>query len=268
MAFHVVVRTSSILHHIARRIERLTMRRKGFTLVELLVVIGIIALLIAILLPALQRARDQANRTACMSNIRQLTLAWMQYATEHKFKIMGSNTRTPQFSDWVCGDSFGNTVASLEAGLLWPYIKDAKPYHCPGDAGFHVWTYSISNFMCGEDGGGSLTVVTSMNQVKHSSETFVFTEEDDYRQDATGYNRNSFMVVPPSPGTRLGQEGRWIDFPANFHKGCTVSFVDGHAIYFPFSDPRTGKIKAPDAVTPNNPDLADFQRWSGTYNQF
>jgi len=243
------------------------MRRKGFTLVELLVVIGIIALLIAILMPALQRARDQANRTACMSNVHQLTMAWLQYGTEHKFKIVSSNTGLPQAGDWI---GAGNTYAAIEEGLLWPYVKAHKVYRCPSDSGFHLWTYSISNFMCGEGGrdqGGTLYVVRSLNQVKHSSETFVFTEENDMRSGMGGYNQNSFMVLPPSSGQARGAEGHWIDFPANFHKGVTVSFVDGHAIYYPFSDARTGKIMAPDATTPNNADLANFQLWSGTANQ-
>jgi prepilin-type N-terminal cleavage/methylation domain-containing protein len=239
--------------------------RRGFTLVELLVVIGIIALLIAILMPALQRARDQAMRTQCMSNVRQLTIGWLQYASENHFKIMSSNTGDPdKYADWI---GAGNTEAAITSGKLYPYIKTTKVYHCPADSGFHLWTYSISNFMCGEDGGGSLKVVKSLNQVKHSSETFVFTEENDMRSDVSGYNQNSFMVLPPAPTAKLGQEGHWIDFPANFHKGCTISFVDGHAVYFHFSDPRTGKIQKPDTITPNNADLADFQRWSGTYNQ-
>jgi prepilin-type N-terminal cleavage/methylation domain-containing protein len=241
------------------------MRRKGFTLVELLVVIGIIALLIAILMPALQRARDQANRTQCMSNLHQLTTGWLQYATEHKFKIVSSNTGSPDLGDWI---GAGNTKQAMEVGLLWPYVKAYNVYRCPSDSGFHLWSYSISNFMCGEDGGGSLKVVRSLNQVKHSAETFVFTEENDMRSNSAGYNQNSFMVLPPTPGTALGQDGHWIDFPANFHKGVTVSFVDGHAIYHPFSDPRTGKLNAPDQTTPNNADLAEYQRWSGTYNQF
>jgi prepilin-type N-terminal cleavage/methylation domain-containing protein len=243
------------------------MRRKGFTLVELLVVIGIIALLISILLPALQRARDQANRTACMSNVHQLTMAWLQYATEHKFKVVSSNTGRSDLGDWI---GKGNTTAAIEDGLLWPYLKSYAVYHCPSDSGFHLWTYSISNFLCGEGGpddGGSLYVVKSLNQVKHSSETFVFTEENDMRNGVGGYNQNSFMILPPAPGTARGQEGHWIDFPANFHKGVTVSFVDGHAIYYAFSDPRTGKLNAPDQTTPNNADLANFQLWSGTANQ-
>src|SRR5258706_4422984 len=203
------------------------------------------------LMPALQRARDQSNRTMCMSNLRQLTIGYIQYATEHKFKIMSSNTRSASLADWVAGDDFGNTEKALQEGLLWPYIKTAKVYHCPSDSGFHVWTYSISNFLLGEDGGGSLKVVTSLNQVKHSSETFVFTEENDMRADAAGFNRNSFMVLPEG-------QWQWIDFPANFHKGCTVSFVDGHAIYFPFSDPRTALIRNSGApMPPPAPDLLD-----------
>src|SRR4051794_23819680 len=117
------------------------MRRKAFTLVELLVVIGIIALLIAILMPALQRARDQAVRTQCMSNVRQLTIGWIQYATEHKFRLMSSNTAAnPQLAGTWIGT--GNTLAAMDTGLLWPYIKAYNIYHCPGDSGFHLWTYS------------------------------------------------------------------------------------------------------------------------------
>lgn len=240
-------------------------QRKAFTLVELLVVIGIIAILIAILMPSLQRARDQAARTQCMSNLRQLTIAWLQYATEHKFHIMSSNTGDPDlYADWI---GAGNTNAAIEQGKLWPYVNAHNVYHCPGDTGFHLWTYSISNFMNGEVQSGGFPPIKNLNQVKHSSETFVFTEENDYRNDANGYNQNSFMILAPTAGTKLGQEGNWIDFPANFHKGCTISFVDGHAIYFQFSDQRTGKIKAPGASTPNNPDLADFQKWSGSANQ-
>src|SRR5687767_4948897 len=65
-------------------------RAGGFTLVELLVVIGIIALLVAILLPSLNKAREQANKAKCLSNLRSLGQAMVLYANDHKDRLPNS----------------------------------------------------------------------------------------------------------------------------------------------------------------------------------
>jgi prepilin-type N-terminal cleavage/methylation domain-containing protein len=64
---------------------------KGFTLIELLVVIAVISLLIALLIPALRAAREQGQKAVCLSNLRQLTLAWLLYADEHDGKFVYGN---------------------------------------------------------------------------------------------------------------------------------------------------------------------------------
>jgi len=69
------------------------MRRKiGFTLIELLVVIAIIAVLMAILMPALNRVREQGKRSTCLSNLKQLTLAWIMYADENDDNLVNGDT--------------------------------------------------------------------------------------------------------------------------------------------------------------------------------
>lgn len=67
-------------------------RDRGFTLIELLVVIAVIAVLMAILMPALHRAREQGQRAACLSNLKQLTVAWVLYADENDDKIVHGPT--------------------------------------------------------------------------------------------------------------------------------------------------------------------------------
>src|SRR2546423_6299274 len=119
----------------------------GFTLVELLVVIGIIAVLIAVLLPALSKAREQAKVTACLSNIRQLTTGWIMYANDNKGNLVwagtsdktaGSTPPTPTTDlnyglfGWVIDQAADtNTPASIRAGLLWKYCSNPEVYRCP-----------------------------------------------------------------------------------------------------------------------------------------
>src|SRR5687768_3566662 len=113
--------------HVPRR-RCVQIRTGGFTLVELLVVIGIIALLISILLPSLSRAREQAKATQCLSNLRELTKAWMMYADERKGVVAPAMTGIGQ---WVENT---DTEPALTNGVLWPYIKNLGVYHCPSDS--------------------------------------------------------------------------------------------------------------------------------------
>jgi len=101
------------------------MKKRGFTLVELLVVIGIIALLIGVLLPALSRARDRANKTKCLANLRTLGQAMLMYANAHKDRL--PNTNPP-----LTTSDYDATNAVLVA-LNRDYIRSAGAFHCPSD---------------------------------------------------------------------------------------------------------------------------------------
>ncbi len=92
------------------------MAKKGFTLIELLVVIAIIAVLMAILMPTLNTAREQGRRTVCLGNLKQLTLAWIMYADENNDKLVSGNgggTRNGVVYGWV-GQAYSNNYGAGE----------------------------------------------------------------------------------------------------------------------------------------------------------
>jgi prepilin-type N-terminal cleavage/methylation domain-containing protein/prepilin-type processing-associated H-X9-DG protein len=245
-------------------------KKRAFTLIELLVVIAIIALLMAILMPALQAGREQGMRAACLSNLKQLTMAWIMYADDNSDKIVCCDVGYPTTEYpgpwWVLwpvavGSSTANVTVeqwqnnSIKKGLLWPYLKDFKLYKCPNsrDRANETLTYTIVDSMAG--GGvwsdwAKKAVIRNRTQIKHPSDRMVFLDE--------------VPVSSGSWGIEDDQE-RWWDAPPLRHgKGSTFSFADGHSDYWKYRDNRSLKDPTvgywPSEVEPGNQDLYKMQR--------
>ena len=202
-------------------------RRRGFTLVELLVVIGIIALLISILLPALNKARSDAYRVRCLNQQRQLVLAWMMYNTSSKghlqLQAIPRRIRRPTEKAFGTGRWAATRSTAWRSACCGLISRTMMLYKCPNDRIMYTHTYSMNGYLAGEPSYR----IFNQGQIKRNFATFCFIEEYDPR----GYEINSFMVNQyPS--------NNWGDVCLNMHGGAgTVSFCDGHAIVWQWSDP-------------------------------
>ncbi len=231
-------------------------KQNGFTLIELLVVISIIALLVAILMPALGKAKEQAKALVCETNIKQLITCWTMYNNDNDGKMPGSWNNTPNRhgggkpSDWVWAPwTVGGTnnesdaipLASLKTcterekiegfkrGSMWKYIQDPQLLHCASDK-INYRSYSMPDSLNGHWGsnvGGTHNWLNLMrvDKIKRPAERYVFLEECDDR----GYNMNSW-VLPGLTGNSLG------DPLVTWHSGLSnLGFADGHAESYKWS---------------------------------
>ena len=227
-----------------------TTARPAFTLVELLVVVAIIAILAALLLPALNKTRAKAEGIYCVSNTRQLAVAWTLYSDDHNGRLaynLGGSGRAAaprtninwvnNIMSWRVEDSDNTNLATITEATLGTYAKSTEIYRCPGDhvlseaqrgAGWstRIRSYSM-NAMVGDAGEVSASGTNQNNpkyiqffritEIPRPSSIFVFLDEHpDSINDGYFINRGDYHA--------------WMDLPASYHNGAaSLSFVDGHS---------------------------------------
>jgi prepilin-type N-terminal cleavage/methylation domain-containing protein/prepilin-type processing-associated H-X9-DG protein len=215
-----------------------TNSRRGFTLIELLVVIAIIAILAALLLPVLSRAKEKARRVICLNNQKQLDLGWQMYADEDG-GILASNDwdfRAPNVAEspsnsWVTGNAgLDSDPATITSGSIYPYVKNIQSYRCPADHSLVLGTsililrtYSLSCFMGGPQADTDewgIKTLHKTSQISNPSKSLTFIDEDDSTID-DGHFLYSATI------------NAWFNFPTWRHaNGTTLAFADGHEEYW------------------------------------
>lgn len=193
------------------------MNHKSFTLIELLVVIAIIAILAAMLLPALSKAREKAEQINCISNLKQFGLAQVMYATDNKNILPTSAPGSPY--GWVRGydkpeDSSKYRLVP-EDGALFKYVGDEKVYVCPSATNSQACSFSISGPICAK----------KLNSIKIPSRVLSFLEEngsdDGYFSVPGTYDYETNAISNPDGKTGNSCPG--------WHSGLNdFVYVDGH----------------------------------------
>jgi prepilin-type N-terminal cleavage/methylation domain-containing protein len=233
------------------------LRAQGFTLIELLVVIAIIAILAAMLLPALANAKKKAQQTTCINNQKQMSLGFLMYQDDNRgyflpfsnivngvtviyqaggfYEVPTLDTGNNSFAGQSVAAALANAHAALTNSLIYPYVHNVGSFHCPGDTrisnptggGFAYCGYSKSQNFAGDNYNnywGMGATCSKASDVSAASMTFMIVEDTDWR----GYDDGTWVVNwnnDSNPGSFT-----WEDPLAMYHVNVnTWAFVDGHA---------------------------------------
>ena len=274
-------------------------RRTAFTIIEIIIVLGIIILLVGLLFPLIGRAREAGKRATCLSNLRSLTQAWIAYAGENDGHFCSSDpTTAPGWYNRVAALD-PNHAGPLKSGILYPYVNNVTLYRCPDDFSDPTnpqaapSSYAINGLLNGLIGIPS--TLTKFDDIQRAPSTFVFIEQylpPGANVVAQGPGKTTLpktpgcFATPIYPTPIVGLNG----WPGKNHvgakaggEGTGISFADGHAIFWQYADPRTGNVAeaaesnldGPIIVTPagiriypntyltNSPDVTQLEIWSG-----
>ncbi len=265
--------------------KKISAPKSGFTLIELLVVIAIIAILAAMLLPALSRAKSKAQAVQCLNNGRQLMFAWRMYVEENRDQL--PNVKQGPY-EWVGGwlDYDGGNRSNwdldqdIRKSILWPYCgKSAGIFKCPADRSAvnvrgslmpRVRSMSMLNFIGGRGLGLDMgwnaegwLIYKKLGDMHDPgpAKTFVFLEE---REDSI--NDGMFVVdMSGYPGIPTSM----VDAPASYHGGSgSLAFADGHSELkkwrssYVLVPPKSGEVRPyPYSIPGSDISLQSDARW-------
>jgi len=240
--------------------------QSGFTLLELLVVISIIALLMAILIPGLANAREQARRIHCAANLKNLTIAWVIYADNNKGRLCSGDTQSSGIDNcWVVdgplmpGNEVGGTEEAITEGALWEYVGVLGSYQCKSDRSGLLRSYCMSRAMNGATctcEADHVNPFRMLSEIWRGSEKMVLVD---------AASREAWLEGSFAPVKETEADGQqWYVKPsrtitARHTRGFNASFADAHCTWRRYKDERSVELAewkiSPEDASGDNEDL-------------